>query len=322
LEPVRFILRSHQFWNGLVAGLLAGAIIAVAATLARRRQLAVAGLAFAIAAFIALVRSRDVIPVAGHGHVPYTLALGGALAFVLPVLARRVNPGIWLAGLAVAPGAIVTAGSLVGVETWIRVVVAGFCIVGGAGIADYEDRHAARGYGPVMWLITVGAIYTTVPDTEAALVLLGVAVPIAFLGWPAFYARLGPGGAAAGVCILGWVLGQDGAGRAGAVVGGAATLGLFVLDPVVHRVRAHMRDLDLRATPMSVGPTWAGPIAHFLCALAAARWAGLAHDASTACLRLAVILPFAVALTLWADDDATEPHRAPQSPLSPAPRRR
>jgi hypothetical protein len=113
------------------------------------------------------------------------------------------------------------------------------------------------------------------------------------------------------------VLGQDGAGRAGAVVGGAATLGLFVLDPVVHRVRAHLRDLDVR-----VGTVWASPIAHFLCALAAARWAGLAHDASTACLRLAVILPFAVALTLWADDDATEPHRAPQSPLSPAPRRR
>ena len=157
-----------------------------------------------------------------------------------------------------------------------------------------------------MWLITVGAVYSTVPDTEAARVVLGAAIPVACLGLPFLYARFGTGGAAASVCVLGWVIGQDGLGRPGAVVGAVATIGLFALEPLVRSLRDRARGRpSRREIPIVPAVT-----VHLGCALAAARWAGLAHGADEAALRLAVILPFALLLTAGVEDGARGTLRA------------
>ena len=50
-----------------------------------------------------------------------------------------------------------------------------FCVYGGPLAADTDRRLGRAGLGCVMWLFVVGACYSTVPDTELALVLLGVA---------------------------------------------------------------------------------------------------------------------------------------------------
>jgi hypothetical protein len=279
-------------------------------SLVLRRQIAGLGVAFAAAAFVALAASDNVLP---GRSIPAALPVGMVLAYGLTEVAHRVRPQSWLTLVASVPGAIVTAGALVGVATWIRVVVAGFCVVGSAGVADFDSGDVRRGAAPLMWLITVGAVYATVPDTEAARAVIGVAIPIACLGWPGRYARFGTGGAAASACALGWVIGQDGFGRAGAVVGAAATLGLFVLEPLVRRAVAR---------PRTMGPTdmvdRAATVAlHLVIAMVAARWAGQAHDATVAALRLLGALPIALLLTLAlvrrdADDPARTPPRPPR----------
>jgi hypothetical protein len=315
LGPLRFILDSHQFRTGVIAGLLAVGAVGLCVLFAKRRPLALAGLAFAAASYVALSRSGAV---ARDQHVPGALLAGVALAYLLTELARAVRPVPWLIAVAGAPGAIVTAGALVGVPAWIRVAVAAFGAIGGACIGAFEGRHSYSGLGPIMWLITVGAVYSTVPDTEAARAVLGVALAVAVLGWPGSYARLGTGGAAASACMLGWVIGQGGVGRPGSVIGAVGTLGLFALEPIVGRLRATARSFD-SARPVDVARVFG---VHLLCALAAARWAGLAHGADTAALRLLVIVPFALLLTRWIDaGPAPRVRGTPPEPRRPAHRR-
>jgi hypothetical protein len=316
LGPIRLLVSSHQFRTGLVAGLVAALAVCVGASLAKRRPLTLAGLAFVGAGYVALARSGHV---AQHRHVPLVLLAGAALAFVLTELARLIRPAPWFIAFAAAPGAIVTAGALVGVPGWIRVAVAAFGAIGGACLGEFDELHRLQGISPLMWLITVGAVYSTVPDTEAARAIIGVAVPVALLGWPALYGRFGTGGAAASACMLGWVIGQGGAGRPGSVVGALGTIGLFALEPFVRGVRTNGRtpsgaSSDTRRA-FELVPLVA---AHLAVALAAARWAGLAHAAGTATLRLLIVVPFGLLLTRLLD--AGRATRARETP--PGPRHR
>jgi hypothetical protein len=313
LGPIRLLVNSHQFRAGLVAGLIAAAAVCWGASFAKRRPLTLAGIAFVSAGYLALARSG---PVAQSRHVPLVLLAGAALAFALAELAGQIRPVAWLVALAAAPGAIVTAGALVGVPGWIRVAVAGFGAIGGACLYDFDQRHRLQGISPFMWLITVGAVYSTVPDTEAARAIIAVALAVALLGWPALYARFGAGGAAASACLLGWVIGQGGAGRAGSVVGALGTIGLFALEPFVRWVRTNGRTPgrapDETRRAYELVPMVA---AHLAVALVAARWAGLAHAAGTATLRLLIVLPFALLLTRLIDvGRATRARETPPAP--------
>jgi hypothetical protein len=126
---------------------------------------------------------------------------------------------------------------------------------------------------------------------------LGVAIPFAFVGWPVPLAKLGTGGSFATVCVFGWIIGQDGAARPGSVVGAVATLGVLLLEPLlvrVVRVRHRRGRIETRNMVFArVG------VAQLVCALIAARWAGMAHDADVALMRLIIFLPVAISLTLW-----------------------
>ena len=97
--------------------------------------------------------------------------------------------------------------------------------------ADLDRRAARLGLGPVLWLLTVFGVYVTVPDTELIRPLVGVAIPLALCGWPLRVARVGAGGAAAGIALLMWVGAAEGYGRPGSIVGAAAALGLFLVEP-------------------------------------------------------------------------------------------
>lgn len=308
MNPVPFLTESSEFRAGLAYGILATLAIAAIAR-ARRPRMPVAGFAFAAATLVAVARTGTF---AGGRRMPAWVALGAVVALVLVELAARIARSIVLSALAALPGALITAGALIGVDTWVRACVAVFAAVGAALVADV-DRADEMGVAPAMWLTVVAGVYFTVPDTEAARAAIGAAIPLALLGWPMRFARLGAGGAAASTCALGWIIGQGGAPRPGAVVGGIASLGVFALEPLLRR--AGRRGVHVDATPLTVGYVTA---AHLACVAAASRWAGLAHEAQAATGRLMVFLPVAVALTLGIDAiAATQAHRAP-----PAPQRR
>ncbi len=104
-----------------------------------------------------------------------------------------------------------------------------------AAVVDFDETHRDGALGlPLLGLAVVGVILT-VPDTERAAALLGVAIPLSLAGWPLRLMSLGPGGAAA-VAAVGWVCALAGASRPGALVGGIASLGLMLAEPVGRRL--------------------------------------------------------------------------------------
>jgi hypothetical protein len=144
-----------------------------------------------------------------------------------------------------------------------------------------------------MWLFVVGAMYATVPDTELALVLLGVAIPLAFLGLPFRLARLGDGGAAASIGLLLWVASQQGWARPGSLVGALGALALFTTFPIGHRLRRWFRfELHWSRNRRLLVVL----LAQFVLAMWASRVAGLAYGAVEAIARLIPAVAAGIAL--------------------------
>jgi hypothetical protein len=99
-------------------------------------------------------------------------------------------------------------------------------------LAGFEGRHAVRGLVPGLFAISALGVYSTVPDTEEALVLAAVAASgglLANLGLPL---RFGAAGSGALAVVYWWTVAAGGVGRDGSVVGAAACLGVFLAEPV------------------------------------------------------------------------------------------
>jgi hypothetical protein len=298
-DSIRLLVDTPQFHAGLVAGAIATiAVIAIAR--ATPRRLPLAGCSFAAATLIGLWHSGNV---AAHQPLPVTVVVGAVVAFVLVEIAARVDAPPPLIALAAMPGALVTAGALVGDPGWIRIVVAVSAAVGTACVADVDAADTAT-LGPALWCVTVAGVYWTVPDTEAARVAVGAALPLVASGWPGRFARIGAGGAAASVCVLAWIVGEGGRGRPGAVVGGVASLGIFLYEPIVRRVGR--RGIAVSGDPLTVAFI---VVVQLACVGAASRWAGLAEEARTATLRALAFVPIAVGLTYAIDAIAARPAR-------------
>jgi hypothetical protein len=264
--------------------------------LARRERSALPpllGVVFAAAVIAALARLRIAAPgtAAGRG------LLGGvAIAAALAEMAGRVDGRMPVVALASVPGTIIVAGSVPGVPSWMRVVVALVGAEGGALLADFDRRHARLGVAAVCLLLTAGGIYAAVPDTEAARALVGVAVVLAWCGWPFPIARIGFGGSVAVATTTAWVIIDGGRGRPGSIIGAAAALGVVLLEPVVRYVFGAAAEAR-RPSHMFVGARLVA--VQLATALAAARFVGLTRSASAALARTAVLAPIAFVLTLW-----------------------
>jgi len=99
-------------------------------------------------------------------------------------------------------------------------------LLGGAGWLAFT-RHSMRQLGPVLFTLAAGGVFFCVPDTEHAVLLFAMTVIPGMTGWPFPFARLS--GESAGLAgLLTWIVLQDGAAREGAIVGGAACIGVAV----------------------------------------------------------------------------------------------
>ena len=117
------------------------------------------------------------------------------------------------------------------------------------------------------------------PDTEVPLVLLGAAVPVAFLALDGRASSSASTGAFAALMVAAALVG--GVGRPGAVVGGLACLGVLVLAPLAGwRARTRPDIVTLVLT-------------HAILVLWVARVAGFRDSALTAALLCAPALAIA-----------------------------
>jgi hypothetical protein len=200
-------------------------------------------------------RSSEPVPVAGllfagavMAALGWTLGLPAALAvgLVLLAVAGQGMGRRWLptAPLAASGAWLVVFGSGAALEgVGLRLLVATAMVLGGWLLADFDHRWRGRGLGPVLVAVSAGGIYATVPDTEQAMVALGVAAALAVLGWPWPLAALGRAGAFAASGVLLWVVAAGGAGRGSSVVGGVACLGLFAVEPLARRLHPDRRSV-------------------------------------------------------------------------------
>ena len=172
-----------------------------------------------------------------------------------------------------------------------------------AALAAFDRRWRGLGLAPVLLAVTAAGIWATVPDVEAALVLLGAALPMTVLGWPLFLARraparpppaLGVAGSLAVAGVLVWAVASGGSGRPGSVVGGLACLGLLAVEPAVRGLDPRRRSpLDLlEGRP---GLAWAALAAQLALVAVAARVVGRPERAATALALAALELGLALA---------------------------
>jgi hypothetical protein len=231
-SPLTDLFSHDGFRAGAPYGVVAAALVALVAALLRR-PLPWAGPAFGAAMVAAMAQHGVTVePPTLAGLV--LLAAGGYLA---------TDRGTLIGAAAALPGTALFAWSAAPADlTWALPTILAVTVVGGATAASFDDRFGPTGLPPVLLAVTALGVYLTTPDTEHSAILLGAAAPVALLGCPGLVGRrpvasLGTGGAFLAPALVAWVVAIDGVGRDGAVVGGIACLGVFVLEPLTRGAR-------------------------------------------------------------------------------------
>ncbi|MSO37017.1 MAG: hypothetical protein EXQ69_02060 [Acidimicrobiia bacterium] len=303
MEPFLTLFNFPQFQAGLHVGLVAAVLVALAGLLlrngrrARRRPpLGMAGPGLVIASLVVLGGSWGSDEIVG---LPTGLLQGLALLIVGGEIASRTRWPLG-AGLVLAvPGAWMLADSYsFPGPGWSRWLVFGVAVLGSPMAADLDRRLARLGLGPVLFALSALGLYTTVPDTELSRAILGVALPMAVVGWPLRLARLGAGGAAAAVGLLVWVAAIDGYGRPGSMIGAAGAIALLLTEPIGRRFRRRTIVGLARAT--SIGSfEIAVVVAQFTLVFYASRVAGFAQDALPALFLLVPAIAVSISVGIW-----------------------
>jgi hypothetical protein len=249
LEGLRVLLHAHSFALGLAFGGVAMFVASVVAASTRRRVPDVAGLAFVAAAWLG-IRGAWGIELA-RSSVAWALVLlafGGAIvAFVTARSAPAKQHVLLITALALAPGAVMLAmvTPLAGSST-SRVALGIATVAVGVGLRDYDAINGPKGAPWLLFAVSAAGVYLAVPDTELARVLLGVALPFVLLSVPKPVCPFGPAGSAALAGVFVWVVFVGGRGRPGSVVGGLATVGFLLAEPIGRRVIGRDRRPRLR----------------------------------------------------------------------------
>jgi len=266
-----FFLSQPGFHRGVLLGVGAASIAALLAVAMRRRArpAPLAGIAFAAAGTAGLFWVE-------HPSAWLAIGIGALLAGSLlgRELPRAVRP-LW--PLLTIPGAwMIAERAIPFAEPWARALIGVGIVVGGALVGDLDRRRGAGGITVTMLAATMLGIYATVPDTEEALVLLGVMVPVALLGFPFAVARLGSAGGSASVGLLAWIIAHGGRSRESAIIGGVACLGIFVVEPLAALL------MRRREHPASLGSTLWLIGAHLAVVFVASRIVGIRDRLSAA----------------------------------------
>lgn len=211
--------------------------------------------------------------------------VAGAMAAGAGLLARRLKPGwtpdwglLWFAAVVVA-GASAKLLDRTATEqaftqrSWVLPLAAAAF----AAVFYGLQRHRRRSDTSLAFLLSVGGVWATVPDTEHALLLLGATAPLVLVWWPRAWVTIGIGGAVVVGASVIWGAGLGSYGRDGAYVGAFGALASLAL-----------LDVPVRLKRFNLG-------FHFVTVFAWSRIAGLSRSSTTA-LVLGAVLTLAILL--------------------------
>jgi hypothetical protein len=284
------VFDTPELRTGLQAGLVAAVALLLAAVVLRRvrrgSRLPVGGVAFAVAGLWSIAREGSV------PRVVVVSVIGLAIAAALTYLPAMP---VWYGIALTLPfgWAIAFEGGLVDV-TWVRVLVMLTIVAGGPLVAAFDEEWSSDAPALGLLAITVGGMTLAVPDTEEVAALLGVALALAWLGWPLRLVTLGRPGALSAIAVLTWAAASGARGRPAALIGAVACLGLLVAVPAVRAAVLPVRTALARA-PRPLIVILLG-LAHGVIVGVAARGAGVLESVSGA----TVVAALAAALALIA----------------------
>jgi hypothetical protein len=320
IDALSDLYHARAFALGLAFG---GAGFLLSATLAagsRRRLPDFAGIAFVAAAWLGIRGAWG--PGLASGSVALALLMlaagGGMVVLVTRRYAFAAQHPPFVAALLTAPGAIVLGVVSPLVEsTAATVVVAVATVAIGVGMRDFDAMHGPKGAPWLLFAVSAFGVYLAVPDTELARVMLGASLPFVMLSVPKPLSPFGPAGSSALAGLFVWVVVVGGRGRPGSVVGGLATIGILVAEPLGRRLFGAVTDrtrdpLDRNQDSWLSGALLAA-FAQLLLALYASRVVAREDAAFAAFL---VLLPLLLIAVVGA------PMLYPREPLPGARRRR
>ncbi len=258
IESAVDVLTHPMLAKGVAAGLV---VLVLGIVLASVRSEAgvqrYGGLMVAAATMLVLFQSNMV----GRSQLAGIALL--ALAGLLPT-------GVAIGALVAIPGAfLVIRPEAADPQTWLPWFAMMVIVVAAPLVASFDDRHGKTGLSLPLFGIAALGVFLTVPDTEGALALLGVAGIAGFLGWPRPFASLGRSGAYAVIGVYMFVAAEGAIARPPSIIASAAVLGLLLVVPIAIRLRgtgrAHEVDHIDTVFPL---------IAHLLLVLLISRTAG------------------------------------------------
>jgi hypothetical protein len=227
------VLTHPMLWAGIVAGLVVLGVGIVASTVSDHDDVLRSG--------GLLVAGATVLVLLLAGQAGISQLLGVALLAGAGLFHRSVAVGALLA----VPGAFLVVRPDAS-QSWIPWFAMAAVVLAAPLVTAFDDRYYRTGLPLPLFGIAAFGVFLTVPDTEGAMVLLGVAGLAGFLGWPRPLNALGPSGAYAAVGIYVFVASEGALARPASIIAAIAVLGLLLLVPIVGRVRgvgwAH--DLD------------------------------------------------------------------------------
>jgi len=220
------ILLHPMFVRGVIAGLVVLVLgIAVATTRGEDLTQRFGGLLVAAAMIVVLYESE---------MLGFSQIVGVTLLAIAGLFPRSVAIGFLLA----IPGAFfVIRPETTEPQSWLPWFAMVAIVIAAPLVAAFDDRYQRTGLSLPLFGIAALGVFLTVPDTEGAMVLLGVAGMAGFLGWPRPLASLGGPGAYAAVGVFVFVAAEGAIGRPPSIIASVAVLGLLLIVPITMRLR-------------------------------------------------------------------------------------
>ena len=229
-SPVTDLVSNDAFRDALFVGAAVSLVCVALALVPTRRHPRTGVRTRFVAGEAVCLGSLAVFWVTDFAIPRYTsLVAGLGCLAIAGLIARRRPLGVRL--VTMIPGAVLIASTTA--SGTVRAVVFTAVLLGGAAVVEWPRWHPASPAGPALLAITALGVYGCVPDTERAVVVLGVAATIGCTGWPVRVTAVGSAGAAAFVGLVAWLAGTDGIARTGSVVGASACVGVLAFVPVL-----------------------------------------------------------------------------------------
>lgn len=193
----------------------------------------IAGIALAGAFLLARPEGLDAWLVVG------VVAVG--VAGILP------RAAVWRVLLTI-PGTLLLAAGVDPPSTWLRVIIIVSIPTLAAFVSDFDVRYREGALGPGVFALSTVGVFFAVPDTEQAVVLMGVALPFVFLTFPKPVASLGVPGSFAVVAAFVWTVAMGSLGRQRVAVAALVALGLLIVEPLMSWLLRSRQPLARTAT--------------------------------------------------------------------------